>query len=266
MSAIGGSLVSTGSSDWTIEPTNKYLWETMLYFFGMSGARDLVNDAWDGPGWMERSYHIPRTIHVSNEDLLLRMDGCISRRAEDRDSVPNLGGASLLSQEIQFIGPYNVTTISKEIAMGPNQVHIESVCSLVSSGTELKIFKGSFDEASLDVNIKGMSDETMSYPLSYGYSLVGRVVACGSSVSDSDDLIGRLVFTFSPHATRVIADRDAIQLVPPGVSAEDAVFMPSVETALSLVHDAHVMPGESIAVYGQGEMYFLYFSFAAYCT
>lgn len=253
LSAVGGSLVSTGSSDWTIEPTNEYLWETMLYFFGMSGARDLVNDAWDAAGWMKRSFHSPRTIHVSNEDLLLCMGRGVSRCAENRDySVPNLGGASVLAQEIQFISPYNVTTVTKETEMSENQVLIESVCSLVSSGTELKIFKGSFDEASLDVNIKGMADETMAYPLSYGYSLVGRVIACGPSVSDSNDLIGRLVFTFSPHATRVIADRDAIQLVPPGIRAEDAVFMPSVETALSLVHDAHVLPGESIAVYGQG--------------
>ena len=238
----------------------------MLYFFGMSGARDLVNDAWDAAGWMKRSFYNPRTIRVSNEDLLLCMDRGVSRRADDRESVPNLGGTSVLAQEIQFIGPYNVTTITKETEMGPNQVHIESVCSLVSSGTELKIFKGSFDEASLDVNIKGMSDESMAYPLSYGYSLVGRVVACGSSVTDSDDLIGRLVFTFSPHATRVIADRDAIQLVPPGIRAEDAVFMPSVETACSLVHDAHVLPGESIAVYGQGKRLYLCFTLLRYVS
>ena len=91
----------------------------------------------------------------------------------------------------------------------------------------------------------------MEYPLAYGYSLVGRVVACGSNVDEA--LIGRLVFTFSPHSTRVIVHKDAIQLVPDGISAEDAIFMPSVETALSLVHDAHIRLGENVAVYGQGE-------------
>jgi threonine dehydrogenase-like Zn-dependent dehydrogenase len=114
------------------------------------------------------------------------------------------------------------------------------------------VFKGLFDEAALDVNIKGMEEERMSYPLAYGYSLVGRVVQCGSKVHDADQLLGRLVFTFSAHATHVITDRDAIQLVPEGIAAEDAIFMPSVETALSIVHDAHLRVGEKIAVFGQG--------------
>ncbi|KAL3761662.1 hypothetical protein ACHAW5_002642 [Stephanodiscus triporus] len=100
--------------------------------------------------------------------------------------------------------------------------------------------------------LKGMSDKSLEYPLAYGYSLVGRVVACGSNVYDADELMGRLVFTFSPHSSRVVVDRDAIQVVPDGISAEDAVFFPSVETALSLVHDARVRMGENVAVYGQG--------------
>jgi threonine dehydrogenase-like Zn-dependent dehydrogenase len=122
---------------------------------------------------------------------------------------------------------------------------------LISSGTELKIFKGLFDDAALDVNIDGMEDERMAYPLAYGYCLVGRIVQCGSKVSPEQHL-GKLAFTFSAHATHVVAPVSAIQLVPDGISAEDAIFMPSVETALSLVHDAHVRVGENIAVYGQG--------------
>jgi threonine dehydrogenase-like Zn-dependent dehydrogenase len=64
--------------------------------------------------------------------------------------------------------------------------------------------------------------------------------------------MGRLVFTFSPHSSHVICDRSSIHLVPDGITAEDAMFMPSMETALSLVHDAHVRVGERVAVYGQG--------------
>lgn len=114
------------------------------------------------------------------------------------------------------------------------------------------MFKGMFDDAALDVNIKGMEEERMAYPLSYGYSLVGRVEQCGSEVEDADDLLGRLVFTFSPHASHVVTDRSAVQLVPHGIEAEDAIFMPSVETACSIIHDAHVRLGERVAVFGQG--------------
>lgn len=129
---------------------------------------------------------------------------------------------------------------------------MKSICSLISSGTELKIFKGLFDEAALDVNIKGMTDESMKYPLSYGYSLVGVVTRCGDEVADAQDLIGKIVFTFSSHSTNAIVDRDAVQIVPDGISPEDAIFLPSVETALSIVHDAHVRVGEKVAIYGQG--------------
>lgn len=131
-------------------------------------------------------------------------------------------------------------------------VLVTSVCSLISSGTELKIFKGMFEDAALDVNIKGMAEDRMAYPLAYGYSLVGKVTRCGSKVKDADEILGRLVFTFSPHASHAIVDRENIHLVPDGVDAQDAMFLPSVETALSLVHDAHVRVGEKVAVFGQG--------------
>lgn len=129
---------------------------------------------------------------------------------------------------------------------------MKSICSLISSGTELKIFKGLFDEAQLDVNIKGMAEETMKYPLSYGYSLVGIVTRCGSDVADSESLMGKMVFTFSPHSTHAIVDRRTVHIVPDGISAEDAIFLPSVETALSIVHDANIRVGERVSVYGQG--------------
>lgn len=122
---------------------------------------------------------------------------------------------------------------------------------MISSGTELKVFKGLFDDAALDVNIKGMEDERMAYPLAYGYCLVGRIIKCGEGVSP-EKYLGKLAFTFSAHATHVVTDIDTIQLVPEGVSAEDAIFMPSIETALSVVHDAHVRVGENVAVFGQG--------------
>lgn len=114
----------------------------------------------------------------------------------------------------------------------------------------MKIFNGSFDNAALDVNIKGMDDAEMAYPLAYGYSSVGKVVRCGENVSP--ELIGKLVFSFSPHSSHLILDKECAHIVPDGISAEDAIFLPSVETALSLVHDAHVRVGEKVAIYGQG--------------
>ena len=257
----GGSLLCRGKADWHIDPVkNSYLWETMLYFFGTCGAPEVMSKQWDSQGWLERAKETKPSIQVSNSDLLFRLGGKTSS-TEDQVGVEAARSSHSnhqIVEEIEFQAPRQVgkttTTWNTEYDehLGPNDVEVASVCSLISSGTELKIFNGSFDEAQLDVNIKGMEDASMAYPLAYGYSLVGQVTRCGPAVPDADELIGRLVFTFSPHSSHVIVDRDAIQLVPRGISAEDAIFMPSVETALSLVHDAHVRVGENIAVFGQG--------------
>ena len=53
-----------------------------------------------------------------------------------------------------------------------------------ASGTELKVFRGDFDDgAQLDTSIASMAEDKMAYPLAYGYSLVGKVVRVGPGAS-----------------------------------------------------------------------------------
>jgi threonine dehydrogenase-like Zn-dependent dehydrogenase/FMN phosphatase YigB (HAD superfamily) len=271
--AFGGTVLSHGHADWDIDPKrHPYLWETMLYFFERVAGPELLKNGWDAVGWLDRARRAktPGTgkkhgkgedqrpsILVSNLDLLFRMPrlGCAKLASEgSNESIDDsIDEQEVGIEEIQFVAPHKVTTARKlGVSLGPKQVQIRSEYSLISSGTELKIFKGLFDDAALDVNIKGMEEERMAYPLSYGYSLVGRVVQCGSEVEDADELIGKLVFTFSAHASHVIADRTSVQIVPEGIDAQDAIFMPSVETACSIIHDAHIRLGENVAVFGQG--------------
>ncbi|KAL3910993.1 MAG: hypothetical protein SGILL_007461, partial [Bacillariaceae sp.] len=242
--------VHTGPSNWRIDPErDSYLYDTMLYFFGSTAGPVLLEQGYDGPGWMQRARDTRPAIQVTNQDLLFRM-----KPANTYPMVPQSKDILLKDpKEILFTEPYKVTTVNKKFPakLGSRQVLVRSSYSLISSGTELKIFKGSFDDDALDVNIQDMADERMAYPLSYGYCLVGRIVDCGDDLP-KDEYLDRLVFTFSPHATHVVTDADAIQFIPAGIDAKDAIFMPSVETALSLVHDAHVRLGENVAVYGQG--------------
>jgi len=186
---------------------------------------------------------------------------------------------------VEFVGPREVVCREEgwreEGVLGATEVEVESVCSLISSGTELKVYRGDFprgeegeDEEGreegeeMDVSIKGMKGERMAFPLRYGYSLVGRVRRCGKDVKEREKLLGLgggreagrggregerpLVFVFSPHASRLVVDESALMIVPPGIQAEDAVYLPSVETALSLVHDAKPLIGETINVIGAG--------------
>ena len=245
---FGAQQLSRGRSDWVIDPKKHcYLWDTMLYFFGNVVGLELQEKRWDAREWFRRATKNCPIIQVSNVDMLWQIPHIGSWE------VP--GNTAHLSpkktfDEIQFVAPEKVTTVQKESPdLKPSQVRIQSVASLISSGTELKIFQGTFDDDVLDVNIKGMVDERMAYPLAYGYSLVGRVVESGRN---AEDLVGKLVFVFSAHASQVIADRSVVHIIPHGIDPYDAIFMPSVETALALVHDANPRFGEQVAVFGQG--------------
>ena len=101
----------------------------------------------------------------------------------------------------------------------------------------------------LDATIASLKDATLGYPLDYGYSLSGIVVRAAAGVPPS--LLGQRVFAF-PHASAAVAAADGVRPVPDGVGASDAVYLPALETALSIAHDAHVRPGESTLVVGQG--------------
>ncbi len=273
-----GTLIQRGSSIWNIDPDkNEYLWETMIHFFTSSTRATMGN--WDFKGWIARARNERPKIRVVNEDLLFSLG-----EHDDEPVVDSISETkSEVIEEIMFHSPYSVSKNTKDKVfddLKPGQVEgkikntsspiclhdfnllchfftnntiiVKAICSLISSGTELKIFKGLFDDAALDVNIKGMADESMKYPLSYGYSLVGVVTRCAKDVADADEILGKTVFSFSPHSSHLIVDRDAIQLVPDEISPQDAIFMPSVETALSLVHDAHPRIGENVVIYGQG--------------
>ena len=224
----------------------------MLHFFGLSAAPEILRRQWNARAWMERVRKERQKIRVINTDLLFSLPYTTVLKDEVQENDSPVQSKTL--EKIIFTGPYNVSKTSSKLKkeLQPGEVEIKSLYSLISSGTELKIFKGMFGEASLDVNIPEMADESMKYPLSYGYSLVGVVVRCGPDVPDANDIIGRHVFAFSPHSSRAILDRSSIHLVPNGINPEDAIFFPSVETALSIVHDANIRIGENLAIFGQG--------------
>jgi len=144
----------------------------------------------------------------------------------------------------------------------PGRVEVCGVASMLSNGTELKFFRGHLgdggdedeeDGEALDATIEGLKEQRAGYPLEYGYSWVGRVVGCGAGV-DAGAWQGALAFAFHPHASSAVLDPagGSMMAVPPGIAPADAVFLPAVETALAIVHDAHPREGELVVVFGQG--------------
>lgn len=130
------------------------------------------------------------------------------------------------------------------------QVEVETAVSGISAGTEMLIYRGLAPRGlPADDVLPGLSGR-LAFPLHYGYACVGRVAALGPGVAES--WLGRRAFAFQPHASRFLSPVSDLLPVPDEVSNDQAVLLPQVETALSLVHDGAPIAGEDIVVFGQG--------------
>ena len=155
---------------------------------------------------------------------------------------------------VEFSGNRNLHIIEEEVPqkLEATQVLIQTHTCLISPGTELKIFQGDVDtNQAVDLTIEQMKDKGMQYPMRYGYSLTGKVVKVGEAV-DTQKWLGKKVFTFSNHADAVIVDAKDLLPIPEGISCENAVFLPAMETAVSLAMAARPLIGERVAIFGQG--------------
>lgn len=152
---------------------------------------------------------------------------------------------------LYFAAPHTVELRAEPMpSPAAGQVLAQTLFSAISAGTELLLYRG---EAPADLP----ADETLpalsgvlAFPLKYGYSAVGRVIALGPDVDPSWQ--DRLVFAFNPHESHFTADIHNLIPLPPGLSLEDAVFIPNMETAVNFLHDGAPLVGERVAVLGQG--------------
>lgn len=152
---------------------------------------------------------------------------------------------------LYFTAPSRVEVRDSKIPEpAPGEVLVRTMISGISSGTELLVYRGKFPTGlSIDEKIPALAGE-FSFPLKYGYSSVGQVIAAGKQVDRS--WLDRMVFSFNPHETHFTAPIDTLHLLPPDITPEQAVFLSNMETAVNLVMDAHPIIGERILVFGQG--------------
>ena len=150
---------------------------------------------------------------------------------------------------VYFIAPGRVELREESLpALNKDEVLVETQISAISAGTEMLVYRGQFPRGLADTHDRLSSG--LNYPLAYGYACVGRVIEIGSSVPRKWDQ--RRVFAFQPHTSHFITNPSSLVTLPEGISAETAVFLPNMETAVNLVQDAEPLLGERVLVLGQG--------------
>jgi 2-desacetyl-2-hydroxyethyl bacteriochlorophyllide A dehydrogenase len=152
------------------------------------------------------------------------------------------------TQTLTFTAPYRVEIVERDLPpLSAQDVLVKTIVSAVSPGTEMLVYRGQCPKLR-DSHDPFSSD--ISYPTAYGYACVGQVLETGKSVNL--DLLGKMVFAFQPHASHFILHPSELILLPEGISAETAAFVPNMETAVGLAQDIVPLLGERGLVFGQG--------------
>lgn len=130
------------------------------------------------------------------------------------------------------------------------QVLVKTTASAISPGTEMLFYRGQVPpEMAIDSSIEGL-ENSVSYPLQYGYAVVGKVISLGQGVDSH--WLGQTVFLFHPHESHFVTAVSNLHPVPDGTASETAVLLPFMETAVSFLMDGQPIIGEQVAVLGQG--------------
>ncbi len=134
--------------------------------------------------------------------------------------------------------------------LSDGDVLIETICSAISPGTESMIYRGHMPPGMKGDSIIPSLRTSLVYPFRYGYTLVGNIIECGNQVDPV--WVGRRVFTFHPHQTRVVIPLADCLAIPGDLAIEDALFLPNMEAALNFVMDANPVIGSRVMVFGLG--------------
>ncbi|MFL5757992.1 MAG: zinc-binding dehydrogenase [Chloroflexota bacterium] len=133
-------------------------------------------------------------------------------------------------------------------SLAPDQVRIRALASGVSAGSELLVYRGHAPR-DLPPDLPTIGGD-FGFPVKFGYASVGRVVEAGSRVDCP--AVGDLVFVHHPHQTEYTVPADVPIPLPADLPPETGVFSANLETALTVVLDAHPRLGEAVLVVGQG--------------
>lgn len=131
-------------------------------------------------------------------------------------------------------------------APGKHEVLVRTLYSGISRGTESLVFRGKVPEQEQE-RMRGpqMAGE-FTFPVKYGYASVGRVE------QGLAGLVGKHVFALHPHQSVFVTAGSGVTRLPAGLPPERAVLAANMETALNIIWDAKVLPGDNVAVFGAG--------------
>lgn len=139
----------------------------------------------------------------------------------------------------------------------PQNVRVTARFSGVSRGTERLVFRGRVPASEHQRMRCPHQDGNFPFPVKYGYALVG-VITDGPTAR-----IGENVFLLHPHQREVCVPLADVHTLPAGVPPRRAALAANMETALNVVWDAGIAPGDRVLIVGAGVLGLLIAGIAA---
>ena len=153
---------------------------------------------------------------------------------------------SLRGERVVVTGPMQATLEPIEVEttdLGPTEVVIRTLVTLISPGTELANWQGKLHIG---------NDQPRWYPMNrVGYANVGEVVAAGSELAVQP---GQRVYSMGTHASivRIDAHDRFCVPVPDDLTDERAVFVRLANVSMTTMRTTIVHGGDRVAVIGLG--------------
>lgn len=134
----------------------------------------------------------------------------------------------------------------------PNEILIQTACSMVSPGTELAALTGTHSKSSL-----ADPPSWLKYPSNPGYLMCGTVADAGADVKNlkkGDRVVGEGPGVWNSHASHLVMDGSDWKIIPiaDNVSFEQAVFTKMGSIAMTGPRVLHLNFGDTVVVMGLG--------------
>ncbi|MCJ8139989.1 zinc-dependent alcohol dehydrogenase [Falsirhodobacter halotolerans] len=151
---------------------------------------------------------------------------------DDRASIP--------ARALWFTAPRRCEIRSEALTPAEGLVRVRALASGISRGTEALVFSGRVPESEFTRMRGPHQGGDLPFPVKYGYAVVGQ----------TDE--GRTVFCLHPHQDVFQVPSTDLIALPGDLPPDRAVLAANMETALNIVWDAGVMPGDRVNVFGAG--------------
>ena len=134
----------------------------------------------------------------------------------------------------------------REVELADAGLTVRSLYSLISTGTERLVAKGEVPGELQDkMRVPGMQG-AFSFPLTYGYSLVGQVDEPGHALHQKH------VHLLHPHQSAVRWLAAQLCVIPDGIPPLRATLASNLETVVNAIWDSKVQIGDRVLVVGFG--------------